>query len=110
MTDEDAGRAIVLDVIGLEREHVESGLTPNIEDLVSEGTRADLQSPFPAVTLPVQTTLATGQSPENHGDVANGEYDRENDEVALWEREREQRNRLWESASEAGFTTGVFCF
>jgi predicted AlkP superfamily pyrophosphatase or phosphodiesterase len=106
----DAGRAIVLDVIGLEHEHIEAGLAPNIEDLVSDGARADLQSPFPAVTLPVQTTLATGQSPENHGDVANGEYDRETDEVALWEREREHRTRLWESASEAGLTTGVFCF
>ncbi len=106
----DAGRAIVLDVIGLEREHVEAGLAPNIADLVGSGARADLQSPFPAVTLPVQSTLATGQSPENHGDVANGEYDRETDGVALWEREREERNRLWESASEAGLTTGVFCF
>ncbi|WP_049996993.1 alkaline phosphatase family protein [Halococcus sediminicola] len=110
MTDGDAGRAIVLDVIGLEREHVERGLAPNIADLVDDGARADLQSPFPAVTLPVQSTLATGQSPENHGDVANGEYDRGNDTAALWEREREDRNRLWESASEAGLTTGVFCF
>ncbi|WP_435077185.1 alkaline phosphatase family protein [Halococcus sp. AFM35] len=106
----DAGRAIVLDVIGLEREHVAAGLAPNIADLAGESARADLRSPFPAVTLPVQSTLATGQSPENHGDVANGEYDRERDEVALWEREREERNRLWESASEAGLTTGVFCF
>jgi predicted AlkP superfamily pyrophosphatase or phosphodiesterase len=106
----DAGRAIVLDVIGLEREHVAAGLAPSIADLVNEDARGDLQSPFPAVTLPVQSTLATGQSPENHGDVANGEYDRENDEVALWERDSESRNRLWESASEAGLTTGVFCF
>jgi predicted AlkP superfamily pyrophosphatase or phosphodiesterase len=106
----DAGRAVVLDVIGLEREHVDAGLAPNITALVDNGARADLQSPFPAVTLPVQSTLATGQSPETHGDVANGEYDRENDEVALWERDSEHRNRLWESASEAGLTTGVLCF
>src|SRR5699024_6243436 len=97
MTDGDAGRAIVLDVIGLEREHVASGLAPNIADLVTDGARADLQSPFPAVTLPVQSTLATGQSPANHGDVANGEYDRENDTAALWERDSESRDRLWES-------------
>ncbi|WP_256687600.1 alkaline phosphatase family protein [Halococcus qingdaonensis] len=110
MTDGDAGRAIVLDVIGLEREHVAAGLAPNIADLVADSARADLQSPFPAVTLPVQSTLATGQSPENHGDVANGEYDRENDTAALWERDSESRDRLWESASEAGLTTGVLCF
>ncbi|HET7324121.1 MAG TPA: nucleotide pyrophosphatase/phosphodiesterase family protein [Halococcus sp.] len=104
------GRAIVLDVIGLEREHVDTDLAPNIADLVGESARADLEVPFPAVTLPVQTTLATGQSPNNHGDVANGEYDRENDTVALWERDREGRNRLWESVHDAGLTTGVFCF
>jgi predicted AlkP superfamily pyrophosphatase or phosphodiesterase len=106
----DAGRAVVLDVIGLEREHVDSGLAPNIADLVGESARADLEPPFPAVTLPVQTTLATGQSPNVHGDVANGEYDRERDEAALWERDREARNRLWETASDAGLTTGTFCF
>ena len=106
----DAGRTIVLDAIGLERRHVEAGLAPNIADLVTEPARADLEMPFPAVTLPAQSTLATGQSPAVHGDVANGEYDRENDTAALWERERENRDRLWESASEAGLTTGAFCF
>jgi predicted AlkP superfamily pyrophosphatase or phosphodiesterase len=105
-----AGRAIVIDVIGLERDHLDAGLAPNIANLVGESARADLEIPFPAVTLPVQTTLATGQSPNAHGDVANGEYNRENDAVALWEREREHRNRLWESAREAGLTTGAFCF
>ena len=106
----DTGRAVVLDVIGLEREHVDAGLAPNIAELVPESARADLEMPFPAVTLPAQSTLATGRSPKNHGDVANGEYDRDTDSVALWERDREGRDRLWETASEAGLTTGVFCF
>ncbi len=110
MSDGTAGRAIVLDIIGLERDHLDAGLAPNIAELVSEPARADLEPPFPAVTLPAQTTLATGQSPNAHGDVSNGEYDRQNDEVALWERDREERNRLWETAHEADLTTGVLCF
>ena len=105
-----AGRAIVLDVLGLQREHLDSGLAPNLAGLVDDTGRATLDVPFPAVTLPVQSTLGTGQSPREHGDVANGEYDRANDTVALWERSRENRNRLWETASEAGLTTGVLCF
>jgi Uncharacterized proteins of the AP superfamily len=105
-----AGRAIVLDVIGLEPDHLDRGLAPNIADLVGEPARATLEPPFPAVTLPVQTTLATGRSPESHGDVSSGEYDRANDEVAFWERDRADRDRLWETASDAGLTTGVFCF
>ena len=107
---DSAGRAIVLDVIGLEPDHLDRGLAPNIADLVGEPARATLEPPFPAVTLPVQTTLATGRSPESHGDVSSGEYDRANDEVAFWERDRADRDRLWETASDAGLTTGVFCF
>ena len=105
-----AGRAIVLDVVGLRPEHVRSGLAPNLAELL-DGQVASLRPPFPAVTIPVQTTLATGQSPAGHGDVANGEYDRERDEVAFWERDVEDRYRIWEAASEeAGLTTGVLFF
>ena len=105
-----ARRAIVLDVVGLEPHHLDRGLAPNVADLVDEPARATLEPPFPSVTLPVQTTLATGRSPAAHGDVSSGEYDRANDEVAFWERDRGERDRLWETASEAGLTTGVFCF
>ena len=105
-----AGRAIVLDVVGLEPGHLDRGLAPNIADLVGEPARATLEPPFPSVTLPVQTTLATGRSPASHGDVSSGEYDRANDAVAFWERERSDRDRLWETAHEAGLATGVFCF
>jgi len=105
-----AGRVIVLDVVGLRPDHLEAGLAPNLTGLL-EGRVAPLRPPFPAVTVPVQTTLATGQSPAAHGDVANGEYDRDRDEVALWERPVEDRYRIWEAASEeTGLTTGVLFF
>ena len=105
-----AGRVIVLDVVGLRPEHVRSGLAPNLAELL-DGQVTSLRPPFPAVTVPVQTTLATGQSPAAHGDVANGEYDRERDAVAFWERDVEDRYRIWEAASEeAGLTTGVLFF
>lgn len=107
----DVGRVIVLDIVGIQSEHLTSGSAPNIAGLFDEGTTASLRPPFPATTIPVQTTLSTGQSPDAHGDVANGEYDRERDTVALWERDREGRKRLWETASEdAGLTTGALFF
>ena len=106
-----AGRVIVLDVVGLQREHLGSGHAPNLTELLGKSSTADLRPPFPAVTVPVQTTLATGQSPATHGDVANGEYDRKADEVAFWERDRGDRVRLWEAASdEAGLTAGALFF
>ena len=111
MTDEanEAGRVVVLDVVGFQEEYLGSGHAPNLTDLLGDGATA-LRPPFPAVTIPVQTTLATGQSPSTHGDVANGEYDRETDEVAFWERDRDDRNRIWEAASDAGVTTGALFF
>ncbi|WP_049909501.1 alkaline phosphatase family protein [Halorubrum saccharovorum] len=109
--DSAAGRVIVLDVVGLQPRHLEDGLAPNIERFVDADTVASLEPQFPAVTVPAQTTLATGQTPAEHGDVANGEYDRDEDTAAFWERDRADRNRLWEAASDdADLTTGALFF
>jgi len=106
-----AGRVIVLDVVGLEPDHIDESLAPNIAALLDGNPTAPLEPPFPAVTLPAQTTLATGQSPSTHGDVSNGEYDRATDSVALWERDRGDRNRIWEAVSdETDLTTGSLFF
>src|SRR6056297_1165818 len=102
-------RVIVLDVVGLQPDHVSPEATPNLSALIGENA-ASLRPPFPAVTVPSQTTLATGQSPAEHGDVANGSYDRENDTIEFWRRDRGERDRLWETASEAGLETGVLFF
>jgi predicted AlkP superfamily pyrophosphatase or phosphodiesterase len=104
-----ADRVIVLDVVGFRQEYLGSGHAPNLTELLGESA-TELRPPFPAVTIPVQTTLATGQSPATHGDVANGEYDRATDEVAFWERDRGDRERLWEAASDAGLKTGALFF
>ena len=110
-TNGTAGRVIVLDVVGLQQTHIESGSAPHLADLLDGRPRGELRPPFPAVTLPAQTTLATGTSPTSHGDIANGEYDRDRDVVEFWERDRDDRTRLWEAASdEVGVTTGVLFF
>ncbi|MDF9746763.1 alkaline phosphatase family protein [Natrinema salsiterrestre] len=106
-----AGRVIVLDVVGLRPEHVDADRTPALESFVSTESMTDLRPPFPAVTVPAQTTLGTGRGPGEHGDISSGEYDRERDAAEFWERDRDGRDRLWETASdEAGLTTGVLNF
>jgi predicted AlkP superfamily pyrophosphatase or phosphodiesterase len=106
-----AGRVIVLDVVGLQPDHVGAEQMPAMHSFFSDDHVTDLRPPFPAVTVPCQTTLSTGQNPNEHGDVANGEYDRENDTAEFWERDSASRNRIWEAASdEAGLTTGVLFF
>lgn len=108
MSDSPAERVVVLDVIGLQPEHVTEKIAPNLTSLLEDVTA--LQPQFPALTVPAQTTLATGQSPSEHGDVSSGEYDRTTDEVAFWERDHEDRQRLWETARSAGMTTGALFF
>ena len=107
-TASPAGRVVVLDVVGLRPAHVTAERTPELADLLEEV--APMRPAFPALTVPAQTTLATGRSPAEHGDVASGEYDRERDEAAFWERDRGDRARLWETAREAGLRTGALFF
>ena len=102
-------RVIVLDIVGLQPDHLSPEATPNLSALIGD-TATSLRPPFPAVTVPSQTTLATGQPPAEHGDVANGSYDRERDTIEFWGRDRGDRDRLWETASEAGLKTGVLFF
>ena len=109
--NETAGtkRVLVFDIVGLQPDHLSPEATPNLSSLCGDNV-ASLRPPFPAVTASSQTTLATGQSPATHGDVANGKYDRDSDTVTFWGRDRDGRDRLWETASEAGLQTGVLFF
>ncbi|WP_226022067.1 alkaline phosphatase family protein [Halomicrobium salinisoli] len=112
MTDRDAAadRVVVLDVVGLRPDHLDADATPALSALLDGGATAELRPAFPALTVPAQTTLATGLTPGEHGDVASGEYDREANEAAFWERDRGDRDRLWETAAENGLTTGALFF
>jgi len=106
-----AGRVVVLDIVGLQQEHLDEGLAPNVADLLAGKPSGPLEPSFPSVTVPAQTTLSTGQSPAAHGDVSSGEFDRERQVAEFWERDRGTRTRLWEAASdEAGLTTGALFF
>ncbi|MEW6427119.1 MAG: nucleotide pyrophosphatase/phosphodiesterase family protein [Thermodesulfobacteriota bacterium] len=92
-------RVVVLDVVGLQLEHLERpDLTPNIRRLVQQGTMAAMRPPFPAVTLPVQATLTTGTLPAEHGVLANGFFTPEEYRVSFWEQAASlvQRPRLWQ--------------
>ena len=69
---------IVLDVVGLELNHIYSGLVPNIANIAAEGESAKMEPVFPALTCPVQSSILSGTYPNQHGIIANGLYDRDN--------------------------------
>ncbi|WP_330632981.1 alkaline phosphatase family protein [Halocatena halophila] len=101
-------RCIILDIVGLQPHHITPSTAPALASVLE--TVVPMKPSFPALTVPAQTTLATGSPPSDHGDVASGEYDRATSSVAFWERDRGNRTRLWERAREQGHTTGALFF
>src|SRR5262245_11991748 len=65
-------------------------LAPRLYALAQAGWCVPLREVLPAVTCTAQATLLTGQSPEQHGIVANGWLYRDTAEVRFWQ----QSNRL----------------
>jgi predicted AlkP superfamily pyrophosphatase or phosphodiesterase len=103
-----ADRVVVLDVVGLQPHHVTADRMPALAALLDDVVAT--RPAFPALTVPAQSTLATGTAPATHGDVASGRYDRDAEAVAFWGRDRADRQRLWETAREAGTKTGALFF
>src|ERR671938_1985809 len=89
---------VVLDIVGLELDHIESDLLPNIRDIAAEGEAAKMEPVFPALTCPVQSSILSGKYPNQHGIIANGLYDRTKFEVSFWEQPSNlvQTDRIWD--------------
>jgi len=86
---------ILLNIVGLSPRHFERPeLIPNLAKLACR----PLKPTFPAVTCSVQASLLSGTTPDVHGIVANGFYDRDTCEVKFWEQSNAlvQAPRLWD--------------
>lgn len=101
--------SIVLDIVGLEYEHLASGLIPNIAEIAETGEAAKLEPVFPAVTCTVQASILSGKYPHDHGIVANGFYDRDTYSVSFWEQPSSlvTTERVWDIAKRNGAKTSV---
>jgi len=90
--------SILLDIVGLEQKHLDSGLLPNIAKIAEDGETAKLEPTFPAVTSTVQASILSGKYPKEHGIIANGLYDRSTYNVAFWEQPSSlvQTPRVWD--------------
>jgi predicted AlkP superfamily pyrophosphatase or phosphodiesterase len=65
-------------------------MAPRLQALADAGWMRTLHEVIPAVTCTAQATLLTGQTPQQHGIVANGWFWRDSGEVRFWQ----QSNRL----------------
>ncbi|MGC4033410.1 MAG: alkaline phosphatase family protein [Tepidisphaeraceae bacterium] len=90
-------RTIVINVVGLSPRLI-GQQTPAILALSKRGSIAGVVPSLPAVTASVQATYLTGTSPDEHGVVGNGWFDRDNAEVRFWRQADAlvQRPRVWD--------------
>jgi predicted AlkP superfamily pyrophosphatase or phosphodiesterase len=90
--------SILLDVVGLEQKHLDSGLLPNIAKITENGEVGKLEPTFPAVTCTVQASILSGKYPREHGIISNGLYDRSAFNVSFWEQSSSlvQSQRVWD--------------
>ena len=100
-------RLAVINLVGLSK----SLLGPDMPGLTKFAEKNGLQTykpAFPAVTCTAQSSIVTGTSPEKHGVVANGWYDRENAEVRFWKQSNAivRGEKLWDKLRREipGFT------
>jgi predicted AlkP superfamily pyrophosphatase or phosphodiesterase len=93
---------ILLDIVGLEVKHLDSGLVPNIAKITANGETAKLEPTFPSVTSTVQASILSGRYPKEHGIISNGLYDRNTYNVSFWEQSSSlvQAQRAWDTVKQ----------
>ncbi len=93
-------QTLVLDVVGLTPKLLAHA--PALSALAKKGGQRPLRTIAPAVTCSVQSTFTTGLLPSGHGCVANGWYDRELSEVALWRQSNAlvSGEKIWDAAKK----------
>ena len=94
--------SILLDIVGLEVKHLDSGLVPNIAKITENGETARLEPTFPAVTSTVEASILSGKYPREHGIISNGLYDRSTYNVSFWEQSSSlvQAQRVWDAVKQ----------
>ncbi len=94
----DMKPTLVILVVGLSPSLVGSH-TPHLQKLAEQGASRPLSTVTPAVTCSVQSTLATGLMPSEHGAVANGWYFRDMAEVLLWRQPNQlvHGEKIWDA-------------
>lgn len=90
-------RVAVLNVVGLS-ESLLGEHTPAMSAFAQKNGCRSYAPVFPAVTCTAQSSITTGKSPEQHGAVANGWYDRESAEVRFWKQSNHlvKGEKLWD--------------
>ncbi len=100
-------RLAVINLVGLSQSLLGEHM-PGLTKFAEKNGVQSYKPAFPAVTCTAQSSIVTGTSPEKHGIVANGWYDRENAEVRFWKQSNHivRGEKLWDKLRREipGFT------
>ena len=100
-------RTAVIDVVGLTRSLIGDD-TPYIQSFAERTGVTVIEPPFPAVTCTAQSNFLTGETPDRHGIVGNGWYNRAYAEVHFWKQSDHLVSgpKIWDrlKALDASFT------
>jgi len=91
--------AVIL-IVGLNRSLLEQ--SHHLLRFSKKGIIKTLKPDFPAVTCTVQSSMVTGLTPQEHGIVGNGWYDRQLSEVQFWKQSNKLvcGEKVWETAKK----------
>ncbi len=96
---------------GIRPDYLERGQPAFLRELAQRGVLIDrLQAPFPTLTFPSHTAMATGVEADQHGIVANTFYDRKTQRVHRypWYGSLLEAEPIWTTTSRAGIPTAVY--
>jgi predicted AlkP superfamily pyrophosphatase or phosphodiesterase len=100
-------RVAVINVVGLSQSCL-GHHTPKINAFIARNFLSTIRPAFPAVTCTAQSNYLTGRTPDVHGIVANGWYNRELAEVQFWKQSNHlvTAPKVWDAlrATHPGFT------
>ncbi|MDA1138729.1 MAG: alkaline phosphatase family protein [Planctomycetota bacterium] len=98
----NANRVLLIDVPALSCGLAGDDRLSNLNKLKSQGTAIPFQPSFPAVGATVQASVTTGATPDVHGIVASGFYDRQRMTISYGENSDRllEAKRVWEFAKE----------
>lgn len=91
-------RLAVLNIVGLSKSLLGEN-TPGINAFAQKHGLHTYTPEFPALTTTAQSSILTGTTPQNHGIVANGWYDRETAEIRFWKQSNHivHGEKIWET-------------
>ena len=92
-------KTVVINIVGLSQSVIGEH-TPFLSQYIQRKNLNTIKPLLPALTTSTQSTYLTGKWPSEHGIVANGWYDREENEIKFWKQSNKMvlQEKIWERA------------